>query len=612
MKAPPEHPCSDCGIIAPRVKRLQEGRGLCRQCYNVSRRQECSRCGRLRVASARTADGSPLCGHCARPKRTCAGCGRLGHVTAVVDGDDLCQRCHQAPVRPCGRCGQERRVAARHQNGATDLCKSCYQTRNATCAVCQHNRSVHTATWPLGPVCAACYRRVLRTPSSCPSCQVVKVLIVWSEAGDRICGPCAGTDRDYVCTTCGQAGEQHFAQTCLRCSILVSAGQLLAAATGIIPEPLQGLPAALAEHGRARSTMRWLLRPIPRALLHTLGAQSRVTHVSVDACAPGQARHYLRAFLVDAGILPPRDEHTERLGTWVDEFTAALAPHHARLIVPFAHWKVLRTVRRRTHRKRTTVGVAGSARGQIRAAARFLRHLDQTDEDAATLTQDTLDRWTDGNRSRSNDIAPFIRWLNTSGITRGLRVENARMAEPSEINPEELHRTLIRELISGRTSPTDLATRVAGLLILLYGARVERIHKLTTADLSGLEGSTKLAISPEPIELAAPIAQLIEQLAGNARRSPRTLTRTGKGSFLFASPRRPHEPIHPTTLGRRLAAAGVRAQITRNHAMLALATDLPAAVVATQTGVTQQTASRWAGFSQRDNIEYVIARALPT
>jgi len=46
--------------------------------------------------------------------------------------------------------------------------------------------------------------------------------------------------------------------------------------------------------------------------------------------------------------------------------------------------------------------------------------------------------------------------------------------------------------------------------------------------------------------------------------------------------------------------------------MLALASDLPAAVVATQTGLTPQTASRWAQFSQRDSIEYVIARTMPS
>jgi hypothetical protein len=43
--------------------------------------------------------------------------------------------------------------------------------------------------------------------------------------------------------------------------------------------------------------------------------------------------------------------------------------------------------------------------------------------------------------------------------------------------------------------------------------------------------------------------------------------------------------------------------------MLALASDLPAAIVAVQMGITPQTASRWSQFSQRDNSEFVAARA---
>ena len=423
MKALPEHPCSACGVTAPRSKRLAEGGGLCRPCYNVSRREECSGCHRVRTPSIRTSDGAPLCGHCARPKRACAGCGRVDHVTAVVNRADYCQRCYRAPVRACGRCGQERPIAARSQNGTTDLCRACYQTNETECVVCHLTKSVHTTTWPIGAVCTGCYRRVLRTPSKCPTCHQVKALIGSSETGERICGLCAGATRDYVCALCGAAGDQHLEQTCIRCSVTLVVGQLLSAATGTIPDSLTELPDALAQRGRPDSTMRWLLKPIPRALLQAIGAETSVTHASLDACPPGQARHHLRALLVNAGVLPVRDEHTERLGTWVDELVATLPPHHAAVIGPYANWKILRTVRRRARRKRTSIGVAGSARERIRAAVRLLRHLDQDGKGIAVLTQDTLDRWTNGNRSRSGDIAPFIRWLNISGITEGLRVD---------------------------------------------------------------------------------------------------------------------------------------------------------------------------------------------
>ena len=151
--------------------------------------------------------------------------------------------------------------------------------------------------------------------------------------------------------------------------------------------------------------------------------------------------------------------------------------------------------------------------------------------------------------------------------------------------------------------------RVAALLVLLYGARTDRIHRLTTVDTSTAGGRTYLALSTEPIEIPNSVAQLFAQLVKEAEQNPGATRRAGEGSYLFPSPRRHHEPIHPTTLGRWIARAGVSPRIARNYAMLALASDLPAAIVAVQMGITPQTASRWSQFSQRDNSEFVAARA---
>jgi hypothetical protein len=68
-------------------------------------------------------------------------------------------------------------------------------------------------------------------------------------------------DARYVCATCGAPGEQHFENTCIRCSVVRAAGDLLASATGVIPGRLAGLPDALVYRGRVDSTMRWLLKP---------------------------------------------------------------------------------------------------------------------------------------------------------------------------------------------------------------------------------------------------------------------------------------------------------------------------------------------------------------
>lgn len=613
VAAPPQHSCSQCGRTAPRVSRLPAGGGLCRRCYNVRRREECAECGQLRAPSTRTDEGKALCNHCSRPKRICAGCGRSDHIKEVTEAGPLCQRCYQAPERACGRCGAVGPVATRNQRGHTDVCKRCFHTRDVRCALCAQTRPIWVRTWPIGPVCSLCHHRALRAPKPCPACSKPKVLIGLSARGERICGPCAGSAVDYVCKRCGHAGEQHFEQTCLRCSIAVLARDLLATTTGSVPKPFEELPDRLAQRGLPSSTLRWLYQPAPRALLTAIGGQTdpRITHAVVDACSSGQGRHALRAVLVEMGVLPPRNEHLERLDTWVDEFTAQLPSDHAAVIGPYGHWRILRAIRRRAHRKAVTVNTAASARERVRAAGRLLCYAEQRGLPVSSLNQELLDEWTAGSQSRTEIIAPFIRWLNLCGLTEDLKIEHAKSPDPSETSGEDEHHWRIRQLITD-TGQIELGTRVAGLLILLYGARINRIHRLTTADVTTIAGRTCLALSAHPIDLPDPIGSLVQDLVNRAQGAPRALTRSGDAHYLFYSPSRAGEPIHPHTLGRKLTDAGIQIRLSRNYAMLALTTDLPAAVVATQLGLRAQTTARWARLSQRDRTEYLIARSQPT
>lgn len=286
---------------------------------------------------------------------------------------------------------------------------------------------------------------------------------------------------------------------------------------------------------------------------------------------------------------------------------SSLPAEHSAVIGPYGKWRVLRAIRRRARRTPVTVGTAGSGRGQIRHAARLLAYAEQQGCRPGTLTQELLDSWTAGIRSRTNTIAPFIRWLNVTGITDELHTEHAQSALPGETSSDEEHHQRIRELVAG-TALTELTTRVAGLLVLLYGARLDRIHRLTTNDITISRGRTYLALSAHPIELPAPIGQLVQQLSARAQSAPQSLTHAADAHYLFFSPKRAHEPIHPHTLGRQLSAAGIPTRLSRNHALLALATDLPAAVIAAQLDLRTQTTVRWARLSQRDNAEYLVAR----
>lgn len=244
---------------------------------------ECPRCGRVRAPSARTEDGAPL-GTARDPSvrapYAAASITSPPSSTATISASAATPH----PCQTCGRCGRERRVATRHQSGVADLCHSCYRTTIAECALCQQRRPVHTMTWPIGPVCRVRYRREPATrPTAGPALRGGH-----SSAATTRESASAGRVQDRHATTSAQrgaAGEQHFENTCVRCSVFRASSELLAAATGAIPGHLTGLPNALVHRGRVDSTMRWLLKPTPRALLQAIGAQESITHASVDASA---------------------------------------------------------------------------------------------------------------------------------------------------------------------------------------------------------------------------------------------------------------------------------------------------------------------------------------
>lgn len=607
--APPKHTCDRCGRLAPRVARTIEG-GICRSCYgrDTRRFEECAQCGRRKVPSARTLDGKALCGNCARPKHVCSECGRLDHAKSVTNAGPLCQRCYVAPTRACGNCGNIRPVARRGDSGGVDLCKVCFQSPESRCGFCDRIQPVHT-TWPLGPVCLSCYKRALRTPAECRECGEFKVLIGRDGTAKLICGPCAGVEHDYTCKQCGHAGPQHFSGTCLGCSIERLVSELLTTEHGAIGNGLDALPGILARRGDQASTMRWLIKPNTQSMLTTVGretADATLTHETLDSCERVTARHYLRAMLVEVGVLPPRDEPIERFETWINELAAGLSPSHSALIGPYARWAVLRAARRRARRRGYTQAAADRGRERIRTAVRLIEHVEAQEHQIGDLTQSMLDKWTGGNRGRTSHVAGFIAWLTQRHIVENVTVEGISTAPPSEVGSEDDHVGRIAELLDNNRG-IDLPTRVAGLLVLLYGARLPQIRQLTTADVTVVAGVTRLKLAKHPLELPGRVAVLVDDLAATTLANPRARTLDGTASYLFPGGR-PCEPIHTTTLGRKLHDAGISARISRNHAMLALTTDLPAAVVATQFGLSISAATNWARFAQRDRTEYLLAR----
>ena len=171
-----------------------------------------------------------------------------------------------------------------------------------------------------------------------------------------------------------------------------------------------------------------------------------------------------------------RDEPIERFETWIEEFTADLPSRHSALLEPYARWGILRTARRRAARRGFSVAAADAGRERIRLALRLIEHVESSGRQISELTQAILDEWTAGNRDRSRRIAGFVTWLTKRGIVDNVHVVPGRQPHPSEISDERDHRQRIANLIDEH-SGIELPTRVAGLLLLLYGAQLPRLSR---------------------------------------------------------------------------------------------------------------------------------------
>lgn len=602
VAAPPKHECDRCGRISPRVCRTDTG-GLCRACYrnDPAKFVDCAQCGRRKRPSTRTADGRALCNNCARPKHECVACGRVDHAKVIAAAGPLCQRCYAAPTRPCGQCGETRPIAKRMTESGTDLCSRCVSTPARRCEICGTDQPTHVQ-WPLGPVCQPCYRRTIASPTGCGMCGELRVLVGVSD-GTRVCAQCSGSAHHYSCAECGSVGPQHFAETCRPCSVERWMSELLAD-NGAVPASLSEVPRAFVDRGNAASTLRWLGKPGTQTLLTTIGRQARVgplTHATLDSCPATSARHYLRAILVDADLLPPRNEPIARLETWIDEYAAQLPANHALIVAPFARWSELRAARRRYDRTGIArSGVDGSARERIRTAVRLIRHLESSGRGLHDLTQSILDEWIGDNRNKAARTVGFIKWLNERGITDDLTVTISAQPLPSETGEEADHVALVTEMLTN--GELELSTRVAGLLVLLYAARMHHICELTREDVTADDqGVVSLRLADHPVAMPEPVGVLVQQLVSSS-------TAAQDEDHLLPGAQ-PGRPIHTTTLGRKLKAVGISPRVNRNYAMVSLASDLPAAVLATQFGYNITTAMTWSQFAQRDNSAYLRARS---
>lgn len=577
MTGRPSRPCTTCGMVAPTHARTTVG-PVCRSCYTRDH----------------------------RPARPCGHCGQTRPIArkATATTPDICHHCWRKPIVTCSVCGRER-PGSRTRTG-TGYCNTCRPRPDHTCAWCDTARPVQ-ARWPRGPVCADCYTQVRHHPDRCASCARIAVLIGVDPTRQPICGPCAGSTRDYRCRGCGQAVVLFHRGRCHRCTLHERLTTLQTTTTEHTHAQLTQLRDQLIEADQPQSVLAWLRGPAGKLLTQLAASDQPLSHQLLDQQRHSRAVHHLRQLLVHAGVLTTRDEHLERIPAWLDNILAPAPDEHARLIRPFTHWAILRRARRRQPATGSTIGAAGFARSRVLVALQFLHWLDTAELTLATLTQAHIEAWLTAGSTNRYNVRYFLTWAHRRGLTAAITVPHRPNSDPATFLDDDQHYQQLHRCLTDTAMPTHV--RFAGALLLLFGTRLSHTVKLRTDHVTHDSDGVYLQLDTKPVLLPPPLAALTDDLLTH-RRHPNIVERGNTNQSRYLLPgRNAGRPRDEHRLADNLRRHGIDTHAGRNTALLTLATDLPAPVLAELIGLNPNTATRWAKLAQRDWTDYLLQRS---
>lgn len=138
---------------------------------------------------------------------------------------------------------------------------------------------------------------------------------------------------------------------------------------------------------------------------------------------------------------------------------------------------------------------------------------------------------------------------------------------------------------------------MAGCLVLLYAQQLTHIVALTVDQVTTADDGVYLKLGTSQAIIPEPLGALLLELAAGGR------NHTGVGSpasrWLFPG-LHPGRPLHPSSLGQRLRRLGVPTMPGRRAALMHLASQLPAAVLAEILHLHPTTAVKWVATAGGD------------
>ena len=382
----------------------------------------------------------------------------------------------------------------------------------------------------------------------------------------------------------------------------------LAGPGGQVPDRLRPLADGLMSMHRPQSGVAWLRRSaIARETLRDL-AQDRMpcSHAALDAAGADRAVEYLRLLLVRYGVLPHRDRRLADFQRWAAaQLDAVGNAGHRQLLERFVRWRLAEPPAIRQHTAAPLGhGPYQRAKQRLTVAIAFLAWLDGRGRQLGECTQHDLDQWFATGPTTRRHVITFLSWARQQRIIHDVAIPVISTGGAEACPPgTDARLAAIRRLLLDETlAPGD---RLAGCLVVLYGQQPSRIAALRITDASYADGTTRLKLGADWLDVPEPVAALLRE---HLRDRGNMTTAANPASLWLFPGQLAGEHRSYRRLVRVLHQLGIPARASRLAAWRELARQAPPAVLADALGVSPGTAMRHAFLGGTDWSAYAARR----
>lgn len=250
-----------------------------------------------------------------------------------------------------------------------------------------------------------------------------------------------------------------------------------------------------------------------------------------------------------------------------------------------------------------TKAAAYGARSQVNGAIRLCQWATAHGTPLTSLTQGQLEAYLAEYPGARNSQQGFVAWLRRTRTNTAVTIPWREKTLPEVIVAADDRWAQVELLLHDDTIP--LYARIGGLFTLLLAQPLETIVAMSTDQITVEDdGRVFVTFDALPIEMPPGLDDLIRRHL--TRPGTPSIASTGHG-WLFPG-RNPGRHLVREVFRGKLVTSGIRPGNSRHAAMFALASEVPAPILAELIGIADKTATQWATLAARDWSEYVTQR----